>query len=289
MGLCTGYSPLYLVILSLPSRMDLRRKLIRLAHQNPSLRPHILPLLKSAGDVIPFRPPVRNTHTITIAGTKYLLSDYWPDMMTGDDEPNTGGAQVIRLPSDSSPWKYLWVYDLDKQTLTMWRVTDGNEKEHRLARSAQALIVHLDKKGQLNRVPHNQYAVIERDMAHRADAHMKALEAWVEELKTDTQRDVDELVREYFAQSVRPVADKALAEVETGVIPFGFKLIPGGFGPERQMKAFVIGQVYDRLFNLDKIDAYVKAQGVDLDLVDPQATQWAQQDVWYEYAKSVLR
>ena len=31
---------------------DLRSKLIRLAHQNPELRPHILPLLKTAGESV---------------------------------------------------------------------------------------------------------------------------------------------------------------------------------------------------------------------------------------------
>lgn len=34
--------------------MDLRTKLIRLAHQNPSLRPHLMPLLKTAMDDNPY-------------------------------------------------------------------------------------------------------------------------------------------------------------------------------------------------------------------------------------------
>lgn len=217
-----------------------------------------------------------------------MLSDYWPDM-AHDDDPDTGGAQVVHIPSDTSPWKYLWAYDLDKQTVAMWRVTDGNEKDNRAARSAQGLIVHLDKKGQLNRVTHNQFQVIEREMSHRARAHEQALEAWVEELKTNAQRDVDRLVKDFFDREVRPAMDKALSDVEAGAVPFGFKLIPGGFSPERQMKAFVTGQLYQKLFTLDKIDAYVKSKGVDLDMIDPQATEWAQQDVWLAYAKSVLR
>lgn len=267
--------------------MDLRSKIIRLAHQNPALRPHLLPLLKEAGDVIQFRPPVRNPHTVTIAGTKYVLSNDWPAMSVEDEDGP--GAKVVRFQDDNDPWKYLWVYDLDKQVLAMWRVTDGNEKEHGPASRAQSFIVKLDKKGQLNRVTHNQFQAIAREMSNRERDHMQALEAWVEELKTDAQRDVDQLVKDYFDKVVRPVMDQALSAVESGVVPLGFKATPGGFPVERQMKSYVLGQIYERLFNLDKVDDYVRSKGVDLDSIDQQATQWARDDVWMDYAKSALR
>lgn len=55
------------------------------------------------------------------------------------------------------------------------------------------------------------------------------------------------------------------------------------------MKAYVTGKLYEKLFDLDSVDAYVKSKGVDQDTIDNQATQWARDDVWLDYAKSVLR
>ena len=83
--------------------------------------------------------------------------------------------------------------------------------------------------------------------------------------------------------------DRAVSDVKRGVIPLGFKASPGGFPVERQMKAYVTGKLYEKLFDLDSVDAYVKSKGVDMDAIDIQATQWARDDVWLDYAKSVLR
>lgn len=272
--------------------MDLRTKVIRLAHANPELRPHLLPLLKSAGDVIPFagRAP-RNPHTVTLAGDKYVLSTHSGGLM-GDltelPEEAEEGARVIYVrPED--PWKYLWAYDTDRQVLAMWRVSDGSEKEYGSAKSQTGLIVKLDKKGELNRVTGAQFRSIETAMRAQEDAHTRALEQWVEESKTNAQRDVDALVREYFDTKVRPMMDRAVSDVERGVIPLGFKADPGGFPVERQMKSYVTGKLYEKLLDLDVIDAYVRSQGVDLDTIDSQATQWARDDVWLDYLKSVLR
>ena len=270
----------------------LRSAIIRLAHTQPQLRQHLLPLLKSAGDVIPFggRAP-RNSHTVTLSGGKYVLSTHSGGMM-GDlaelPEEAEEGARVIRVrPGD--PWKYLWAYDTEHQVLAMWRVSDGNEKEYGGARSQTALLVKLDKKGELNRVTGAQFRVIETAMRAQEEAHTRALEQWVEETKTTSQRDVDALVREYFDDRVRPAMDRAVRDVLRGVSPLGFKASPGGFPVERQMKAYVTGKLYEKLFGLDSVDAYVKSKGVDMDAIDIQATQWARDDVWLDYAKSVLR
>lgn len=276
-----------------PMLNDLRSRTIRLAHANPELRPHLLPLLaKTAGDVIPFtgRAP-RNPHTVTLSGGKYVLSTHSGGMM-GDlaelPEESAEGARVIHVrPGD--PWKYLWAYDTDHQVLAMWRVSDGNEKEYGSASSQTALLVKLDKKGELNRVTGAQFRAIETAMRAQEEAHTRALEQWVEENKTTPQRDVDALVREYFDDRVRPAMDRAVRDVEQGVAPLGFKASPGGFPVERQMKAYVTGKLYEKLFDLDSVDAYVKSKGVDQDTIDNQATQWARDDVWLDYAKSVLR
>lgn len=248
--------------------------------------------VREAGDVIPFagRAP-RNSHTVTLAGDKYVLSTHSGGMM-GDlmelPEEAEEGARIIHVrPED--PWKYLWAYDTDHQVLAMWRVSDGNEKEYGSARSQTALLVKLDKKGELNRVTGAQFRAIETAMRAQEEAHTRALEQWVEETKTTSQRDVDALVREYFDTKVRPAMDRAVSDVERGATPLGFKADPGGFPVDRQMKSYVTGKLYEKLLDLDVIDAYVRSRGVDLDAIDSQATQWARDDVWFDYLKSVLR
>lgn len=247
---------------------------------------------RRAGVVVPFSPRVpKNTHTILIAGVKYVLSTYWPGVMgdISDDIPETeGGARVIRQ-DDMDPWKYLWAYDTDKQILAMWRASDGNNKEWGNARGATRTIVMLEKKGQLNRVDNAQFRRIEAEMSRLERESEASLEKWVDELKDGFQRRVDVLVQEYFDKEVRPVMDRAVASVNAGAVPIGFRATDGGFSVERQMKSFVTSNIYNNLFNLDKIDAYVQSHGVDLESGDNQATQWAQGDVWLEYAKSVLR
>lgn len=247
---------------------------------------------RRAGVVVPFAPRVpKNTHTILIAGVKYVLSTYWPGVMgdISEELPETeGGARVIRQ-DDMDPWKYLWAYDTDKQILAMWRASDGNNKEWGNARTATRTIVMLEKKGQLNRVDNAQFRRIEAEMSRLERETEASLEKWVDELKDDFQRRVDTLVQEYFDKYVRPVMDRAVANVNAGAVPIGFKATDGGFPVDRQMKSFVTSNIYNNLFTLDKIDAYVQSHGVDLESGDNQATQWAQGDVWLEYAKSVLR
>lgn len=247
---------------------------------------------RRAGVVMPLTPRApKNTHTILIAGVKYVLSTHWPGVMGDISEKlpeSEGGARVIRQ-DDMDPWKYLWAYDTDKQVLAMWRASDGNNKEWGAARTAARTIMFLEKKGQLNRVDNTQFRRIEAEMSKLERESNASLEKWVEELKTDFQRRVDTLVQEYFDKVVRPVMDRAVANVDAGAVPIGFKATAGGFPVDRQMKSFVTSSIYNNLFTLDKIDAYVQARGVDLESGDIQATQWAQGDVWLEYAKSALR
>lgn len=270
---------------------SLRSSLIRLAYQRPEIRGHLFRVLKSAGDVVPFRPRVpRNPHTVTIAGDKYVLSTNSGGLagdLSEEPEESEYGARVIRGPV-ADPWKFLWAYDTDKQIVAMWRVTDGSSKEWGPARAYATLIPRLEKKNEINRVSHQEFSVIEREMSRREDENTRALEQWAEEIKTDDQRDVESLVLEYFSEKVRPVMDRAVRDVERGVIPLGFKADPGGFPVERQMKSYVTGRIYEKLFDLNSVNAYVKSKGVDLDSLDVQATQWARDDVWFDYIRSVL-
>lgn len=233
---------------------------------------------------------VRNTHTVAIHGEKYVLStDSGP--LAGDlldrGDPSEGGARVIQGPGD--PWKFLWVYDTERQIVALWRVTDGDEKFWTSATSLTALLVKLDKKNQLNRVDHATYLKIEQDMSRRARENERALTEWIEEMKSDFQRVVDVSVQDYFDSRVRPELDRQVREIDSGVVPIGFKSMGSSFPMVRQMKSHVISQVFSRLFSLDKIDKWVEAQGIDLSAGDGQATFWAQGDIQQAYAEQVLR
>jgi hypothetical protein len=276
-------------------RDSLRTRTIRLAARRPELRAVLLPLLRTAGDVIPFRSRIpANPNTLLIRGRKYVLSTHSGNLAgdlleTPEEESSEGGARVFRGPV-ADPWKYLWVHDTEKRIVAMWRVTDGNSKEWGDHGHFTHLMVELSKKNQLNRVTHAEFLDVEREMNAREEENIRSLEQWVEDNKTDTQRQVDELVQEYFDTRVRPAMDRALADIEAGATPFGFRANPDSpFTIERQAKSYATGNLYQKLFTLDQINAYVESRGVNLESIDIQATEWAQGDVWLAYARSALR
>ena len=237
-----------------------------------------------AGDVIPFGKPRKGPKVpqVTIAGSKYNLSDYSGfGGGLGDDElGDGGGARVIRLPSGNK-WRYLWVYNTDRQDLTMWRASDGDEKFYNSARSETSLIVRLEKKGQLNRVSNQEYRKIEKAMQRQYEETLRHLEETVENLKDDFQREVDHHVWDYYNRSFKPKIEKAVAEVRAGATPFGFKPFgPPGEDKTRQKITYVASRALED-FTAEKVEAYLRRKGVDVDNPnhDPQATYWAVTEV----------
>lgn len=109
------------------------------------LRDRILQRFKQAGPVVPF-PHHPKVPTLLLHGRKYSLSDYWP--MSSDLEemanPEGGGAKLITGPGNR--FRYLWLYDTERQILAMWRASDGNEKRHDRIRENAHDIYTLEKK-----------------------------------------------------------------------------------------------------------------------------------------------
>ena len=223
--------------------------------------------------------------TITISSVKYTLSTHGGplgDLAEPEDPSWAGSAKVIRMQSDN-PWKFLWVYDTDRQMVAMWRVTDGNNKVWGPAQSEAMSVVKLDRKGQINRVTHDIFVKIESAMHKLERVYMAELERYIAESKTDFQHQVDALVQEYYETVVEPRIIKEVGDVNKGAIPFGFKPNPdSSFPQDRQRINFVMSRIYDTLFTSQKIHVFLKAHGVDMDNPqgDIQAAYWAQNEIW---------
>lgn len=244
-------------------------------------------LTKRAGRIIEFpggREPPKARKTITIQGEKYALSDDPGDFMRVDEDEGDGdGARLVRGPSPTDPYRFLWVYDTDRRNIHMWRVTDGNEKASGFDSEFRAKIVALDRVGELNRVQTDQLRAIAREMNRRADEQFKSLQQFVDSQKDAYQHLVDEAAREVFEREIAPRIERRLDEIEQGVIPLGFKVndrILEHVDEQRQVRHFVIGQEMER-YTTDLIEAEVRRRGADPDAPghDIQAAYWALHDV----------
>jgi hypothetical protein len=233
-----------------------------------------------AGAVMPFKPKA-GVPTIPIAGRKYVLSTDGGPLGDREYDPppgierGEGGARVITGPQGTK-WKYLWAYDIDKQFLAMWRVSDGNEKMGGSARNEQGRIVRLEKKGQLNRVTHEEFRQVEAEMRQREADTIRELQKVVEESKDDAIQAVDKYTREFFSKNVESKLQRALADIDRGVVPIGFKPFgPGEDDPawkRRQMFSHVLRKVFEREMPLAKVEGYLTSKGVNVE----EAGQWVE-------------
>lgn len=239
----------------------------------------------SAGDVVPFRQKTKKP-MIGFRGLKLTLSTH-TGMLAGDllDESNED-PRVIR--GDSDPWKYLWVLDTDRKTLTMWRVTDGDEKYSATLGSSGSMVTTIDRKGELNRVDGKTFNVIEDEMQLRAKRNLQSLKDSIESNESDFQKQVNELVRDHFQTQVLPVVNKRLRDVSQGVVPIGFKYDPEGFDRDRQLRSFVLSGIWSSIFNPDVVEESV-GKHIDLSQGDNQAVYWAVHELWDEFMRNNLR
>lgn len=235
---------------------------------------------KAAGDVVKLRKPKGpKVPTLAIRGRKYALSDYWPFFSEVTESEGEGGARLIDV-GGGTRYRYLWAYDTDRQAITMWRVSDGEEKHYSRASGEQHLIVTLEKKGQLNRVTHDEFVDIERHMRQQHEATLQSLRQYLEENADDWDRRVKDILRDHYEKKLKPEIERRLSELDRGVKPFGFKVNPGILefkSAEEQARSFVIANVlskftqeeaYKVVSNAVGFDAYEPPQG------DPQAVQW---------------
>lgn len=248
-----------------------------------------------AAAVLPFKAKP-SVPKLAIRGDKYVLStDGGPlgDRMDDDTAESPFGARIIRPDSAANKWRYLWAYDTDKQIVVMWRISDGSEKVWMPAKSAGHYIVRLEKRGQLNRVSHSDFRIIETEMSHREEDTIRALQKSIEEAKTTAERQLDKLVRAYFEKVALPKLQRGLADVRSGATPIGFK----PFGPAlegdegwllRQKSSHILGAVFRREMDVEKVINWLVQQKFDPSFVDPQAIEWAIGDIRDEAADKYL-
>lgn len=248
---------------------------------NLSIIRNVVSRYLQAGPVVQLKPKTR-VPTVTISGTKYVLStDGGPMGDREDDEledrKSPWGGRLIRTPTGNK-WKYLWAYDTDRHTLTMWLVSEGNEKLHGLANTFQHYIFKLEKKGQLNRVSNVEFRKIDAMMQKQADQVQEAMLQEVEEGKSEDIKEVDGLTQEFFDKFVASKIQAALRGVAQGVVPLGFK--PFG-DPEdllRQQSTFIFSRIFRQEMSVPKVIEYLQSKGVDVDAAG-QWVDFAVQDV----------
>jgi len=238
--------------------------------------------LHVAGPVVPLGPRGPKIPTVLIAGRKYVLSTDGGDLGDLAEEEFGNDPRIIRGPV-SNKWKYLWVYDTDRQRLVMWRATDGNEKFEDSSRSQSSRIVRLERKGQLNRVTHEEFRKVETFMRKLEDEALESLQKSIELNKDDFQRDVDKALDELL-DHLRPKLEAQLRPIEQGAVPFGWKppeVVDNPVWVERSKRTFVISRFFEKEFSLEKCEDYLRSKG--LDVMEPgrdsQAAQWARGDL----------
>lgn len=234
-----------------------------------------------AGAVVPFKAKPSGP-TLAIGGRKYVLStDGGPLGDREDDEALEAEYENLVLPSPGGDkWRYLWAYDTEKQILAMWRAASGSNKMLGGARGEQAIIVQLDRKGQLNRVNTAEFRRIESFMNDREADLERALRESIEAQKGDREKGIDLEVRALFKR-LRPNLEREIAAVRSGAVPIGFKP-HSPQNVERQAVTYVVGQFFRRHLDPGKLveELAGKIPGLDPDLAGHyQDVQWAVDEI----------
>lgn len=187
-------------------------------------------------------------------------------------------------------FKWLWVLDTDRSILAMWSINEGVNKvlEHV---SSNARINKLDKLNQLNRVDHPTFVIISRDMERREDAMRQQLQQTILENESDAQQKINELVRKYFDDEVRPDVEVAIKALEHGARPMNYRPFGNPADEKRHMTTSAISGVLRVLFTAQKVEEALIQDGHSQlleDAHDNQAVHWAVNDVMQEVYEQYL-
>ncbi len=239
------------------------------------------------GDLRKLRP---GGPTVTIGGRAYVLSSDGGPLGDREDDDALADTPGLIIQRGGDKHRYLWVFDLEGDRVAMWRASDGNEKASGSAAHYASTIRKLDQRGQLNRVTEDEFDAVERHMRDLEQQRFEELERLVEENKDEVQRAIDKAAVKFFDEKVRSKVEHAVAAVDDGVIPIGYKPIPGRSEVEehRSKVNWAMEAILRREFTLDKFEAYCRHHGIDLDKVDIQATDWAMKDVYLKVAQEFL-
>lgn len=241
--------------------------------------------------VVPFRPKPSGP-TLTIAGKKYVLSNYWAFAESIVGEPTEGGAKLIDVGGPR--FSYLWALNQDKKQVGMWRISDGDEKAFGSVNQHSSDIITLDRKKQLNRVTNEEFRAIERWMRDKQDDTLQAMKKYLEEQADEWDKLSKKLVQELFDTKVLPGIQARWKDIDQGAAPLGFKLNERNPRPPvEQAKLWVADQIMAKGFSLEVVEAYIKSKGFDPDNPpnqgDFQALDWARNDIRDEFYDTYFR
>lgn len=230
---------------------------------------------------------------IKIGGRRYFVTDYTPLLARGlSHDPSVkdqGGARVVDL---GRKVMFLWVHNTDDDTVTTWRVSDGDEKSHDSASGMRRHLMALEKMGALNRVNRSEQRQVEREMSKRQDRALKDLSQWIEKTKKDIEKQLDGLLYDRVKKLVEPEFKKALRDIESGATPLGFRPYsdtkPGEKAWVRQAASFVLGKIWKKHMDYKVVEPWAKNNGIDFKKMDPQDSHFAIDDLYYSVAERLL-
>lgn len=254
--------------------------------------------VRTSGDLIRLFPdrkvPPRPKHTVTLGGKKYALSSDGGPL--GEQIESIANEETLLLQQlvRPDPYRFLWAYDTEEGSVSMWRTTDGSSKVWGTADGFASKIVSLDAKGELNRVTSAEMRELDQIMRRLEQTQYRRLTKWLAENASEYQKFVDKVAWDVFNRDIKPMLVRGLNEVSRGVVPIGFKVnerMLDHMPYDRQLRLHVITEALAE-FTEQKIEDEVRSRGVDPDARghDNQAAQWAREDVvqavWDKYAGS---
>lgn len=188
---------------------------------------------------------------------------------------------------------YLWALDVNKRTLTMWRVSDGEEKLSNPMASHVSQIRVLDQRGELNRVSHQEFLKIERWMRRKNDKVLKTLQKSIRDNESQAERDFRWVATQYWNQIIVQFFREALIRYE-GVTPIDFKYRPQlRKSREEQLASHWLSKVINKYWQEDKIFQYAKKRNtpsrpLNLEGLGAQDPYFIMSDLQYELTDETL-
>lgn len=176
-------------------------------------------LVQNPADILSFP---EQPHRVTVGSRTYALSDVGSTMILDQfDAPDDDeGAEV--LDAGGNPWRYIWLYEQDRDALLMFRYSDGDLKMDVAGRSMPGTLQRLRDRGHLNVVTEDDLEEFEAEMVRRNDQVIEQLQKAWEEGMSDEQRKVNAVVESFFLERVLPEARRGWADIDRGVYPFDF-------------------------------------------------------------------
>lgn len=253
------------------------------------MKRHVKRLMRflSESDIVRLgRSPSDN---IKIGDRKYYTTATSPGII-GDVKGEMGGARVIK--GDMSKKRYLWTMNRASGYVTCWRHSDGEEKASGSEGHFSGEIKKLDKEGTLNRVTNKEQRAVERWMMKQSDQVMRDMSRSIEASKKDIEKKLDKMLLDRVNKNIKPEFGKMMTPIRAGVSPLGFKPYveaePGSKEWIRMAASFVLSKLWNKYMAPEVIAVAMKANGLDVDEMDPQDFHFAIDDLYYKTAQRML-